>query len=95
MSLYETHKCVFDFLRAAENAEPDERPDVQVDGYDLTDEERRALKEKDVAALYLMGLHPVLLNTYCRTVGFSRNDYRKILEDLPRPEPRRARWQTS
>jgi hypothetical protein len=39
------------------------------------------LRESDVAALYTMGLHSVLLNTYCRTAGYCRNDYRKILEE--------------
>jgi hypothetical protein len=97
VSLYETQKCIFHFLRAAEqaNVQSAPMPDVNFDAYELTAEERRAIEEKDVGALYLMGLHPVLLNTYARTVGFSRNDYRKILEDLPQPERRRARWQTS
>jgi len=42
-----------------------------------------------------MGLHAVLLNTYCRTLGFTRDDYKKILADLPQPAPRRPRWRTS
>ena len=37
-------QCLFDYLRAVENAPADApRPELSVEGYDLTDEERTAL----------------------------------------------------
>jgi hypothetical protein len=61
-------------------------------GDGLTDEERRALDHQDIAALYLLGVHPVLLNGFCRAAGFSRNDYRKLLEPLDDGIRRKTRW---
>ena len=41
MSLYELQRCLFDYLRAMENAtEGTPRPDLSVEGFDLTDAER-------------------------------------------------------
>jgi hypothetical protein len=67
MSLYQLHRCVFDFLRAGE-VSSGAAPNFDVGSYDLTDEERKAFDSKDVAALYRMGFHPVLLNGYCRAI---------------------------
>ena len=61
MSLYQLHRCVFDFLRAGE-VSSGAAPNFDVSSYDLTDEERKVFESKDVAALYRMGFHPVLLN---------------------------------
>jgi hypothetical protein len=60
--------------------------------YELDEDERRAFEARDVAALYNLGLHPVLLNGFCRAVGYSRDDYRKVLEPFGQPEHRRGRW---
>jgi hypothetical protein len=61
--------------------------------YELTGEERQAFERKDPAALYWLGLHPVLLNGFCRAVGYGRDDYRKLLaavETVPVPEEERT-----
>jgi hypothetical protein len=47
--------------------------------------------QEDVAALYRMGLHPVLLNGYCRAIGYERSDYRAILAAQAVPETRTGR----
>ena len=91
MSLYQLHRCVFDYLRAGE-VSSGAAPDFDVSRYDLTDEERKAFDSKDVAALYQMGLHPVLLNGYCRAIGYGRSDYRAILAAHVTPETRTGRW---
>jgi hypothetical protein len=91
MSLYQLHRCVFDYLRAGEVASG-EAPDFDVSRYDLTDEERKSFESKDVAALYQMGLHPVLLNGYCRAIGYARSDYRAILAAQAIPETKTGRW---
>jgi hypothetical protein len=92
VSLYQLHRCVYDSVRAGEvsNRSSGEFDDSR---YDLNDEERRAFKAKDVGALYELGLHPVLLNAYCRSVGFTRDDYRRELTPYAAPEERRGRWQ--
>jgi len=87
VSLYYLHRCVWDFVRAGE---------VRSGGYELTDEEREAFERRDPAALYRLGLHPVLLHGFCRAVGYRRDEYRELLAAASEPEPgleRTARWQ--
>jgi hypothetical protein len=92
VSLYQLHRAIYDFIRAAETGSSS-REGFEVTRYDLTEDERKAFESTDVAALYQMGLHPVLLNRYCRQVGFGRDEYRKILEPFGVPEERKGRWQ--
>ena len=94
MSLYQVQQCLFDHLRALEKAGPGARPPIATDGYDLSDEELRALREGDVGAFASMGTHPVIINGYCRAMGYKRADYRPLLQAVPHT-PRRTRWQTS
>ena len=91
MSLYQLHRCIFDFLRAGEVSNG-AAPNFNVSSYDLTDEERKVFESKDIAALYRMGLHPVLLNGYCRAIGYERSDYRAILASQALPETKTGRW---
>jgi hypothetical protein len=91
MSLYQLHRCVFDFLRAGE-VSSGVAPDFDVGRYDLTDEERKVFDSQDIAALYRMGFHPVLLNGYCRAIGYERSDYRAILASQVQLETRTGRW---
>ena len=96
MSLYQLNRCVYDWVRAGEvnSAEGGSgREGFDASAYELTDEERKAFDNKDVAAFYQMGLHQVLLNRFCRAAGFARDDYRKILEPFGQPEGRKGRWQ--
>jgi hypothetical protein len=95
MSLFQVQQCLFDYLRALENAPTGSKPDIQTDGYDLTDTEREALRTGDVGTIYAMGTHPVIVNGYCRAMGYKRADYRPLLEAAAKREPRRTRWQTS
>lgn len=96
MSLYQMQQCLFDYLRAMENApEGAPRPKLSVEGYDLTEEERAALVNGDVAAFYAAGTHPVIINGYCRAMGYKRADYRSLLEAADSQTKRKTRWQTS
>jgi hypothetical protein len=89
-------QCLFDYLRALEDPDKPVKPQIELEGYDLTPEERRALKEEDVGAIYRMGTHPVIVNGYCRALGYKRADYRPLLEQAAGGiEPRRTRWRTS
>ena len=96
MSLYQLNRCVYDWVRAGEvnsDAAGDGREGFSTARYDLTDEERKAFDNKDVAAFYQFGLHQVLLNRFCRAAGFARDEYRKILEPFGTTDERKGRWQ--
>jgi hypothetical protein len=92
MSLYQLHRCVWDSIRASEVSSGPGRL-FNVDRYELTDEERKAFDSKDIAELYRLGLHPVLLNGFARASGFSRDAYRGVLQVFATSEQRKARWQ--
>lgn len=96
MSVYEMQQCLFDHLRALENAPADgPRPELSVEGYDLNDEERAALVNNDIAAFHTRGVHPVIINGYCRALGYKRADYRPLFESVDNQPKRKTRWQTS
>ncbi len=96
MSWYQLHRCVYDWVRAGEvnsDSGTDGRATFDVGAYELTDEERKAFENRDIAALYKLGLHEVLINRYARAAGYARDEYRKILEPLGGKEERKGRWQ--
>jgi len=96
VSLFQLQQCLFDYLRAMEGAGPTgNRPEINTEGYDLTEDELRALKEGDIGAFYVMGAHPVIINGYARAMGYKRADYRPLLEKVATPSKRRTRWQSS
>ncbi|HKG49379.1 MAG TPA: hypothetical protein VKB14_02980 [Actinomycetales bacterium] len=92
VSLYQLQRCVWDSIRAGQVSGSTKRA-FDVDSYDLTEDEKQAVEQADIGRLYQIGLHPVLLNGFCRASGFSRNEYRDILEAFAEPEERKARWQ--
>ena len=96
MSLYQLHRCVYDWVRAGEvnsDSGGDGREGFDIGAYELTDEERKAFENRDIAAMYKLGLHQVLINRYARAAGYARDDYRKILEPLGQKEEGKGRWQ--
>ena len=96
MSLYQLQQCVYNYLRTLEGVEPGSPvPTLSTSGYDLNEEEQRALKTGDVGAMYSMGIHPVIINGYCRAMGYRRADYRELLEKKNNEPKRKTRWQTS
>ena len=80
MTLYMVQRCLFDHLRRLEAAGDGPKPDIVTEGYNLTPEEKRALTEPDIGAIYAMGTHPVIINGFCRALGYKRADYRPLLE---------------
>lgn len=98
MSLYQVQQCLFDNLRVLEKAPPGERPAIATTNYELTDDERRAVQDGDVDAFSVMGVHPVIINAYCRSQGYKRADYRPLFKTAAATAAsttRRGRWQTS
>lgn len=96
MTLYQVQRCLFDHLRRLEDAGEGETPEMVTDGYDLTEEEIRALREPDIGAIYTMGTHPVIINGFCRALGYKRADYRPLLQvDTGAVQRKVTRWQRS
>jgi hypothetical protein len=97
LSVYQLNRAIYNWIRAGEVNSGDEQADgragFDVSSYELSPEERKAFDDKDIGALYQLGLHPVLVNRYARAAGYARNDYRRILESYAKPEERIGRWQ--
>jgi hypothetical protein len=53
------------------------------------------LVKGDIAAIYAAGTHPVIVNGYCRAMGYKRADYRTLLESVKTDVEGKARWQKS
>jgi hypothetical protein len=70
MSLYHVDKVFHDVVMSTAEAERFRAdPVAYCAGRDLTDAERRALVERDYAALYALGGHPFLLFAWLRAVA--------------------------
>ncbi len=104
MSTYQVQQCLFDYLRLLEGVGRGlPTPPIALAGYQLTVQERTQLVEGDVAELYRSGVHPVLINGFCRALGWKRADYRVLFAAdgaAPVGDPStapggRPRWQTS
>lgn len=97
MTQYALQKCIFDHLRRLEDPDDDRTPDdVVTDRYSLDDSELTALKKGDIAAFQDLGVHPVLINGYCRANGWKRADYKKLFtaEQIAAAEATEGvRWQ--
>ena len=102
MSQYQLQKLLYDFLGGRVPAASGVRAGPSGDragpdpaGYDLTDEERAAASGADVRRLYLLGVHPVLINAFARAMGYQRTDYASMLADLEPEGEARPRWRSS
>jgi hypothetical protein len=93
MSAYTLQQYLFDQI-----GRWGDEPGVVLDPgpYELTEPERVAVTTNDIAALYGLGVHPVLLNAWCRATGHTRDDYRRLLAPYRRPDGGRVpRWRSS
>ncbi len=72
MSRYETDKVLW-LLSHNEDRQPFERyladPDSVLEGRDLSEEERKALRDCDIGELYRMGAQPFILMGWARLVS--------------------------
>ena len=85
MSAYALQQYMFDALRA---------PGLSAQGYELSDRERAALDAGDIAAFHVIGVHPVLLNAWCRSIGLTRDSYRELLAPYRHEATERPRWRS-
>lgn len=80
MSLHVVEKLLHELNRdPGRAARFREDPAAELDGRDLTQEERRMIMERDVLALYRHGVHPLLLAPASRFFGLSQDDFRAAL----------------
>lgn len=82
MSLYYTQKLLFQL-----NRDPAARRRLQEDiegllgEYELTDEERRAIREPDIGLLYVMGVNGQLLMHYAALRGYEWSAYIEAMRE--------------
>lgn len=82
MSLYYTQKLLFQL-----NREPATRRRFEADlegllaEYELTDEERRAIREPDVGLLYVMGVNGQILMHYAALRGYEWSAYIEAMRE--------------
>jgi hypothetical protein len=86
MSAYQLQQFLFDRLRDAA---------AMPENYSLDAAESSAISDNDIAALFQLGVHPVLLNSWCRATGYTRDAYREILAPLAPPKQGVGRWHNS
>jgi hypothetical protein len=84
VTAYPLQRAIYDYLNPkGRPGAPALDPETLRARYELTEPEIRALVEGDVAALYRLGVHPVLLNSYARAC-VPRDRYRAALAELER-----------
>lgn len=83
MSLFAIQRLIFDLKRdKLRSGLLKSEPQTALGDADLTDEEQRALVSGDLAALYRMGVHPLLLRPFSRMVEISPIQYQQLLNPL-------------
>jgi hypothetical protein len=92
MSLYGLQKLLYHLNRepAVQNRFKTQ-PEEVLAGYDLTDEERKALTDPDIGLLYVLGVNGQLLMHYAALLGMPWDDYIAAMrEGVRRHGPVRA-----
>ncbi len=76
MSLYQVNKLLRDLNRSGELVQKYQSdPEAVLQNYDLTPEEREAVKNWQVRKLYEMGANPLLLLVYSMATGKDIRSY--------------------
>jgi hypothetical protein len=83
MSLYQLQKLIYHVNRDAERRERYRRDAASfVNGYELSEEEAKAVLNVDTRTLYRMGAHSLLLRPFTLLHKVSNDDYAKALKGL-------------
>lgn len=83
MSLYQLQKLIYHINRDETQRERyRQNPAAFIRGYDLTEQEAGAALKVDVRALYLLGVHSLLLRPFTLLHKVSNEDYAKALAGL-------------
>lgn len=76
MSLYHVQKLIYQLNRdPTVRKQYEESFDALLEGFELTDEERRAIREPDIGLLYVMGVNGQLLMHYAALRGYEWDAY--------------------
>jgi hypothetical protein len=87
MSLYALQSAIYRYLHPRDSAPVQLEREAVLERFGLTEREADAFLECDVAELYRLGVHPVLLNSYARA-RMVPSEYRAILARLGDEERR-------
>jgi hypothetical protein len=92
MSLYYLQKFLYELNRDAEiQQQCRDDIDALLGRFDLTDEERTALKEGDIGLLYVLGVNGQILMHYAAFLGIEWFDYLEMMrQGIARHGPVRA-----
>lgn len=92
MSLYYTQKFIYQLNRDEALQERFKRdPQAALAGFNLTDEERAAIRDGDVGLLYVLGVNGQILMHYAAFLGMPWPDYLAAMrEGVKRHGPVRA-----
>ena len=81
MSLYQLHAAMYHYLNPQDGVPVEVDRDAVRRRFELSEREVDAFVNADVADLYRLGVHPVLLNSYARA-RMAPPEYRAILARL-------------
>lgn len=83
MSLYEVESFLFR-LKTDPNAKKElaENPELHLSKQPLEPNERAAVLNKDLVALWNMGVHPLLLVPYAQAMSVPPPEYKRVLAAL-------------
>lgn len=80
MSLHSVERLLYELNRdPTKVARFRATPDEVLGQYELTDEERRWMRDRDILALYRHGVHPLLLAPASRFFEIDQQDFRASL----------------
>ena len=87
MSAYQVGKLVFDLNRQPQLVKDFQRePELFFERYRLTDEEKRAIRNKDVRFLYELGVNPYSVMGMARILDMPQKDYLNAISGA-KPNP--------
>lgn len=82
MSLYYLQKILYDINRdTSVQKQYQENEDALLDNYNLTDEERIALKQPDIGLLYVLGVNGQILMHFAAFHKIEWDDYLQLMRD--------------
>jgi len=82
MSLYHVQKLLYQLNRdPLVRQQYEQGLDALLEGYELTAEERRAIREPDIGLLYVMGVNGQILMHYAALRGFEWDAYIQAMRE--------------
>lgn len=88
MSAYQVGKLVFELNRQPQLVEQFQKePEPFMERYRLSEEEKKAIRNRDIRFFYDLGVNPYLAMGMARLLKLDQEDYRSAIADAkPHPE---------